>query len=153
MHGEVTDFGGRTHENWNESGRILDSELCHGSWTAVRGLATVLICTIAVWFRPMTTVSRSCPRCGARMIIIEVFPRGCDVHPRPQSQDRVKTTCWAAGNKVDEGAAQDGGLPRFSQDSQNIPLLTSLASKGQLSTASRLFRHRNRYSLGLEPND
>ena len=45
MQGEVTDFGGRAHENWKESARILDAELCHGSSTAVRGLATVLICT------------------------------------------------------------------------------------------------------------
>ena len=45
MQGEVTDFGDRAHENWKEGARILDAELCHGSWTAVRGLATVLICT------------------------------------------------------------------------------------------------------------
>ena len=28
LQGEVTDFGGRAHENWKESARILDTELC-----------------------------------------------------------------------------------------------------------------------------
>jgi hypothetical protein len=38
-------FGRPSSRKLEESARSLDAELCHASWTAVRGLATVLICT------------------------------------------------------------------------------------------------------------